>query len=243
LIIRILGSASGKPVSGKNHACIWCLTQDRSILFDCGEGTSQQLMKFKLDRDQIDTIIISHMHPDHISGIYQLLLMFKLNERKTELRIFLPEQENEFAKTLEMFYLFKPIMPFKIQIKNIKDLDMNWIVPLKNDHLYKYKKLIKENSLRNRMLSYSFIISEQDKKLIYTSDVNKLDFVKDNSGEGDLVILDSLHPVYEELEKTIKDQKFRFIVNHGYSESMKKLLPLISRERYDFADEEKEIQL
>jgi phosphoribosyl 1,2-cyclic phosphodiesterase len=243
LKIRILGSAPGKPVSGKNHACIWCLTHDRNILFDCGEGASQQLMKFKLDKDQIDSIIISHMHPDHVSGIYQVLLMFKLNERISELRIFLPEQEDEFAKTLELFYLFKQLMPFKIRIKNIENLDMNWIIPLKNDHLQKYKKLVKEQGLKNKMLSYSFIISEKDKKLIYTSDVNTLDFVKNNLGEGDLVILDSVHPVYEELEQNIKDHRFRFIINHGLSDAMKKLLPLISRERYDFADEEKEIQL
>ena len=61
--IRILGSAPGIPVPGKNHSALWFYTHGKNILVDCGEGISQQLMKYDLDGDVIDYVIISHYHP------------------------------------------------------------------------------------------------------------------------------------------------------------------------------------
>lgn len=241
--LRVMGSAAGKPELNKNQACIWVASGKGNVLIDCGEGTTQQLMRYGLDKNEIDTIIISHMHPDHITGIYMVLLMFYLNGREKQLDIFLPESIEQFQESLKMFYLFKKRSPFKYQIKDIKELDLDWIKPLRNDHLSKYETLIASENLPNKMISYSFVISESDKRLIYSSDVQSLRFLKDYFLDADLVILDSVHPDLEEINRYIKDQDFKFIVNHGISDAMIKVLKLIPEERYRFANEKTEIMV
>ncbi|MBC8384908.1 MAG: MBL fold metallo-hydrolase, partial [Candidatus Cloacimonetes bacterium] len=76
--IRILGSASGLPTPGKNHSAVYVHSNDSNILFDCGEGTAKQLLRYKLDHNHLDAIVISHFHPDHISGLYMVLQMLYL---------------------------------------------------------------------------------------------------------------------------------------------------------------------
>jgi ribonuclease BN (tRNA processing enzyme) len=241
LNIRILGSAPGKPVPGKNQACVWVASRNENILIDCGEGAAQQLMKFKLDKNEIDTIVISHMHPDHLTGIYMVLLMFYLNNRTQKLDIFLPEFEQQFRDSLNMFYLFQQKFPFDLQIKNINELDLKWIKPILNDHLEKYEPLIRESDLPNKMYSYSFILTEDNKKVIYTSDIHSLVSLKEDIPGTDLMILDSVHPEHDEVLNIIRNNNTKFILNHGLSAEIEKILPLIPRERYEFADEKLEI--
>lgn len=239
--LRILGSAPGKPEIDKNQACIWVATKEGNILVDCGEGTSWQLMRFGLEKDEIDAIIISHMHPDHISGLFMVLLMFYLNGRSKKLDIFLPESVDQFKDSLTMFYLFAEKSPFRYQIKNIEQLDLDWVKPIRNDHLSKYNDLVTRQNFPNKMMSYSFIISESGKNLIYTSDVQSLQFLKDYFLDVELVILDSVHPDLDEITRYVKDQEFKFIINHGVSEVMLNVLKSIPEERYKFANEKTEI--
>jgi ribonuclease BN (tRNA processing enzyme) len=241
LKLRILGSAPGKPEIDKNQACIWIATKAGNILIDCGEGSSWQLMRFGLDKDEIDAIIISHMHPDHISGIYMVLLMFYLKGRSKKLDIFLPESIEQFKDSLNMFYLFNEKSPFNYEIKDINELDLDWVKPLSNDHLSKYNDIIVSQNLPNKMMAYSFVISESGKNLIYTSDVQNLQFLKDYFLDVELVILDSVHPDLEEINRYVKDQEFRFIINHGISDAMLNVLKSIPEERYKFANEKTEI--
>lgn len=241
--IRILGSAPGMPILGKNHACVWVNSNNKSILFDCGEGTSQQLMKFKLDKDEIDAIVISHLHPDHLIGIYMVLLMFYLKGRSKELRIYLPESEEQFRRSLPLFYLFPEKFPFKITIKNITQLELNWIEPVESDHLYGYKEIIESNGLFNEMRSYSFVISEQNNKMIYTSDLFSLDFLKAKIQKAQLIILDSVHTSYQQLVDVFNNNDIRIIINHGLSDEVRKFIAEIPEDKYEFADEDQEIIL
>ncbi|MFC1887902.1 ribonuclease Z [Candidatus Cloacimonadota bacterium] len=239
--IRILGSAPGYPVPGKNHACVLVNSQNMNILLDCGEGAAQQLMKFNFHKNEIDSIIISHMHPDHITGIYMVLLMFYLNNRTKGLKIFLPEFEEQFENSLNMFYLFREKSSFSIQILKIKDLDVELVEPVLNDHLSRYKELISKNCLPNKAVSYSFVIRENNKRLVYTSDVLSLSILSEILLDSDLVILDSVHPKLDEIVKYVKEQDYKFVINHGLSDAMKSILTQIPEERYQFADEEHEI--
>jgi len=214
-----------------------------NILFDCGEGTSQQLLKYGFAKDEIDSIIISHMHCDHVSGLYLVLQMFYLNKRKADLNIYLPESLREFTESMKLFYLFPERFDYKINFKEMNELDLKWIEPMANDHLSSYTDYITKNKIENKMRSFSFKISEENCKIVYSSDLKTTSFLENKLSDVDLLIIDSQHPTYDQLDKIMRNKKLKFIINHGMSESMKKLISELPENKYELADEELEITL
>ena len=81
--ITFLGTTSMKPGKFRNVSCIMIENQveneQRYILFDCGEGTYQQMIeKFGFIKTEkillnIKLIAISHKHGDHMLGLIKLL--------------------------------------------------------------------------------------------------------------------------------------------------------------------------
>ncbi|HCX72326.1 MAG TPA: hypothetical protein DHM37_01275 [Candidatus Cloacimonas sp.] len=94
--LHILGSASALPELNKHHAAIMVSYSNQNQLWDAGEGVSEQILKYGYDKNFIDDILITHFHPDHISGIFMLLQMLYLQGRTKKLRIFIPEDINFF---------------------------------------------------------------------------------------------------------------------------------------------------
>jgi ribonuclease Z len=65
---------------------------ERLFLIDCGEGTQMQLRKNKIRFGKINHIFISHLHGDHVFGLYGLLSTFSLLGRKSPLHLYAPEK-------------------------------------------------------------------------------------------------------------------------------------------------------
>jgi len=87
LAITILGNNSAIPAFGRNPTAQLLQTQDSSFLIDCGEGTQNQLAKYKLKRSKISHIFISHLHGDHYFGLIGILTSMSLLSRIQELHL------------------------------------------------------------------------------------------------------------------------------------------------------------
>lgn len=57
---------------------------DNDVLFDCGEGTTQSLLRRMGSLNSLKLVFITHLHGDHISGIISLIWAMWLRERRTE---------------------------------------------------------------------------------------------------------------------------------------------------------------
>jgi len=85
--IVILGSANAIPDS--NHANTHLLIQEghRGILVDCPGNPIVKLQKAGLPLDGLSDIILTHFHPDHVSGVPLFLLDLWLSGRKLAITI------------------------------------------------------------------------------------------------------------------------------------------------------------
>jgi ribonuclease Z len=91
LKLTILGTSSALPTSERYPSAHVLNAHERLFLIDCGEGTQMQLRKAKIKLAKINHIFISHLHGDHIFGLYGLLSTFSLMGRKNPIHLYAPE--------------------------------------------------------------------------------------------------------------------------------------------------------
>jgi ribonuclease Z len=97
--LTILGSSSALPTSERYPSAHVLNAHERLFLIDCGEGTQMQMRKTRIRFGKINHIFISHLHGDHIFGLYGLLSTFNLMGRKTPLYLYAPEKYDLILKS------------------------------------------------------------------------------------------------------------------------------------------------
>jgi ribonuclease Z len=88
--LTVLGSASAKPVPGRFQSAQVLCVHGRFFLIDCGEGVQTRLQEAGISSMKIDAIFISHIHGDHLFGIFGLLSTLGMLGRTAPLNIYGP---------------------------------------------------------------------------------------------------------------------------------------------------------
>ena len=97
--LTILGSSSALPTSDRYPSAHVLTAHERLFLIDCGEGTQMQLRKARIRFAKINHIFISHLHGDHIFGLYGLLSSFSLMGRENPIHLYAPENYDKILRS------------------------------------------------------------------------------------------------------------------------------------------------
>lgn len=95
-----MGTASALPTANRYPSAHILTVRERLFLIDCGEGAQMQMRKFGISFAKIDDIFISHLHGDHLFGLFGLLSTMAMSGRTGDLRIYAP---GGFEKILSFF--------------------------------------------------------------------------------------------------------------------------------------------
>ena len=87
--VTFLGTSGAVPTTQRNTSSIFVNRDGDYLLFDCGEGTQRQMMRFSTGFD-VSTIFLTHLHGDHVLGLPGLLQTLDFNERTAPLDIYTP---------------------------------------------------------------------------------------------------------------------------------------------------------
>jgi ribonuclease BN (tRNA processing enzyme) len=102
--VQFLGTGTPIGLRGLHQACILVETRTHNILIDCGMTALASLGRIGLDPAEIDAVLISHLHGDHVGGLPLLLLDATLRGRSRPLVIAGPAATRErAARALEIF--------------------------------------------------------------------------------------------------------------------------------------------
>lgn len=172
--VNILGSASGVPTKKRSCSSTAVLSAESGYLLDAGEPCSRLLVKEDIPYNSIKAVFISHMDPDHFSGIFMLVKLMALTGRKGPLKIYVPEEAvvklKEFFRTV---YLFDEILSFDYDVFPIKegvfyhDENIN-IVGFPNTHM---QKRLQTRYPQLPLESYSFVLKTADRTIGYSGDL------------------------------------------------------------------------
>ena len=97
--LTILGSSSALPTSERFPSAHVLNVHERLFLIDCGEGTQMQLRKCRIRIGKISHIFISHLHGDHVFGLYGLISTFSLMGRENPLYLYAPQNFREMLNS------------------------------------------------------------------------------------------------------------------------------------------------
>ena len=98
--LKVLGTASALPTTERYPSAQVLDVRGRLFMIDCGEGAQMQIRRAKVSFLKIEHICLSHIHGDHIFGIFGLLSTMGMLGRSTVLNIYAPAS---FAPVLEFF--------------------------------------------------------------------------------------------------------------------------------------------
>ena len=236
----LLGTGSGMPELDKNQSSLYVNVNGKHLLFDCGEGVSQQLLKHHLDNNVLDAIFISHYHPDHISGLFMLLQMLKIQKREKPLQLFLPERPAALVETLQFLYTFIQKFTFPLHILDCEESELYYeeVNVALTDHLLEYEDLVNESKLPNLLHSYAFRISGPEGSLAYTSDINKVESVQFLIRNCHTVIIDAQHPEADQIIRLQYSGIKRVLLTLGISPTLKAFLFENPIDMFEFAQED-----
>ena len=97
-----MGTASALPTTERYPSAQVLDVRGRLFMMDCGEGAQIQLRKVGVSFLRIEHICLSHIHGDHIFGLFGLLSTMSLLGRSAPLRIYAPKT---FRTILDFFMI------------------------------------------------------------------------------------------------------------------------------------------
>lgn len=90
IAVTILGNNSALPAYDRHPTAQVVTVNDQLLLIDCGEGTQNQIARYKIRRARINHIFISHLHGDHYFGVAGLITSLGLLGREHALHLYAP---------------------------------------------------------------------------------------------------------------------------------------------------------
>ena len=102
--IVLLGTGCPSPSHIRYGPSTLISTEKHKILIDAGSGVTQRLSEFGLAPSEIDVILITHLHSDHIVDLYQLYISGWHTGRTRPFKIVGPKGIKKFFdKTVEAY--------------------------------------------------------------------------------------------------------------------------------------------
>lgn len=100
IAVTILGNSSAKPTATGHPSAQVVNVNEQYFLVDAGEGVQRQMARRGISALKLRAVFISHLHGDHMYGLFPLISTLGLYGRRTPLRIYAPRP---FGEMLECF--------------------------------------------------------------------------------------------------------------------------------------------
>ncbi|QAS54272.1 ribonuclease Z [Halobacillus litoralis] len=149
-----LGTGSGVPSKERNvSSLVLRILEERGTtwVFDCGEGTQQQILNTNIRPRRIEVIFITHLHGDHIYGLPGLLSSRSFQGGETPVTIYGPRGLKEY-------------LDISLRISGTHLRYPLYVEEVEDGLLFEDEQFIVEAvKLKHGLASFGYILKEKDK--------------------------------------------------------------------------------
>lgn len=230
--VSFTGTSCGLPEPDRFFSSYLIKWTDQLLVLDVSEGTIRALIPLLHEnKDRPVTVVISHSHPDHWSGLFLLVQYFHQIKRIKPWLLCLPEHvADRFEDLARLHYLFKERMSVFPEVKVIQSGRLSLenglvLVSSLNSHVKKYEQFAPAGSLQ----SWSFQIEnpETERWIGFTMDVGSKEDVNALSATSptELLVFDGSHLSANEIREVVDGlMPVSWIISH-YPEKLKSEFP------------------
>jgi ribonuclease BN (tRNA processing enzyme) len=220
--LKCFGVGDGTPSAERNHSSYLYRLGSQSLLIDCGEPVSRTFKASGLSYDTIDRIFLSHLHSDHVGGLFMLLQGFWLEQRQRELTIHAPKDAVEpLTRMLHAAYLFPEVLPFRLRFEPLVTGapvpcgDAAEITPYRTTHLDALRKSF-QTRYPGDYDAFSFLIKSGQRRIAHSADIGEVQDLAPLLEEAvDLLVCEVAHCTPEELFASLSGRKIgRILFTH-----------------------------
>jgi ribonuclease Z len=116
LSVLFLGTAGAAPSAHRGAPGHLVRRGGDRILVDCGEGTQRQLLRSGIGLVDVDAVLVTHCHADHVLGLPGMLKTFALRARDAPLRLYGP------SGLPELMSMLRPVigrLTYKVEMQRL----------------------------------------------------------------------------------------------------------------------------
>ena len=117
----ILGTSFAIPSAGHENSHMVLVGDERTVMIDCVNNPVERLAGAKLKPGDVTDIFMSHMHPDHVSGVPLLLMAMGLSKRTQALNLFGLRQVNTAMQAMLDYYDWGTWHDFEVVFNDVPD--------------------------------------------------------------------------------------------------------------------------
>ena len=226
-----LGTSHGAVENGRACSANLLEVSDKYYLFDCGGATELRLSEIGIDPTKISAVFISHMHEDHVGGITAILKRFyayNQNLRRTVIHLPDPRAESAIMALMDVMGKFRwNGTRFQTEYDAAVDIKCFDAGIVFDDGNIKVTAIPTAHFLGGQRPSFAFVIESEDKRVLYTADLNS-DFSDYPNilyeQDFDLVLSELVHfDVDKNLSDIVRTRTKRLIFTH-YSQTKRSAL-------------------
>jgi ribonuclease Z len=111
--VTFLGTSGAVPTTERNPSSLMVRREGDRFLFDAGEGTQRQMMRFNTGFS-VSHLFVTHLHGDHVLGVPGLIQTWDFNDREEPLAIHVPAGTRSEMQSLVTATGATPSYPVRI---------------------------------------------------------------------------------------------------------------------------------
>ena len=243
--ITFLGTSDAVPSWERSHASLVAQMARKTLLLDCGEPCAKNLAFECVDFGKIDAILLSHLHPDHVAGLPQVIIGMWLEAKRTrDIPVFMPAEGIEtFRKLILTTYLFPELIKFNVDFRPLSNgqtfaVGAVQVTPHRTTHLDSIRRIAGD---KHGVPCEPFLyeLAANGKRIAYSGDMGEAgDLLSVLDRPLDLLVTECAHFSPQSLFETLRDKPVRRVaLTHLHRQlwAKKEELPAMAKD-YGLAD-------
>jgi len=113
----LLGTGGMMPLPERWLSALLVRCEGHTVLIDCGEGTQISWRYTGWSFRDLDTILLTHLHADHVAGLPGILFSLAFAEREEPVRIVGPHGTSRVVHALRSIV---PVLPFALEVLELE---------------------------------------------------------------------------------------------------------------------------